>query len=346
MQTSPHIIRMKPHPVEKVWGGQRLRTLFGKESATDGPLGESLEVADLDERQSMVDSGPLAGLPLRALSEGWEEALVGSRAPRPDRFPLLIKLLDAQDDLSVQVHPDGAMAERIDDADRKYETWLILDVDDGAEIVHGLSETGLSGDDLRGAVEEGSLDELLHRVSVQQGDIIDVTPGTIHAICAGVTLLEVQEPSDTTYRIYDYDRPGIDGQPRRLHIDRALETARLKPSKTVVRQSKSIDDGIDLVAKTPAYRIERLRCSDGGTVEWKVDPESPQVLHVLEGQMSVEDGIGAEVELAAYETAIVPAMLGSVRAEVSAGCTVVVAGLSVKRLVRGLQLGSTPALVR
>lgn len=338
MKTSPHIIEMKPHLVEKVWGGRRLKTHFGKVLPEQRQFGEAWEVADLDEGQSRAASGPLTGLPLRALAEGWRRALVGQRAARPDRFPLLVKLLDAQRDLSVQVHPGPEDAARIDGASSKRETWLILDSDDNAEIIHGLAKNGVSGEDFRQAVDDGLVEELLQRIAVSREDVVDVTPGTIHAICAGVALLEIQEPSDTTYRIYDYERPGFDGKPRKLHLDRALEVARLERSDEIIRRPKALEEGVELVARTPAYRIERLRWEESKSAQWKVDPDSPQVLHVLEGEIVVEDGIGGSVELRAHQTAIVPAMLGSVQAEIPSSCSLIVSGLAVERLVRGLQV--------
>lgn len=333
MKTSPHVFKTSPRLVSKVWGGRRLDELFGKELEDDGPYGESWEVADLQEGQCRVGSGPLAGLPLRALSEGWERGLVGRRAPRPDRFPILAKLLDAQDDLSVQVHPGPRMADRTEGADSKQETWLVLDAEDDACIIHGLTRE-VTDQEFRRAAKEGRLEELLHRVSVEKGDVIDIEPGTIHAICGGVALLEIQEPSDTTYRVYDYDRPGLDGQPRELHLDEAIEAGRLGPSDRIIRKPKVADKGVRLLSETRSYRIERLEISDSGTLGWQVDPDSPQILHLVEGSMVLEDGIGGKVELETWETAVVPAILGSVRAQMKAPCSVVVAGLPVEQLVR------------
>ena len=339
MKTSPHIVRMRPHLVEKVWGGRRLEERFGKKLSPDLSYGEAWEIADLEQGQSCVDSGPLAGLPLRALAEGWERALVGRKAPRSDRFPLLVKLLDASKDLSVQVHPGPEDAARMEGAHSKEETWLILDVDDGAEIIHGLVGDEVTRADFQSAVSDGKLEELLHRVAVSSGDIVDVVPGTIHAICAGVALLEIQEPSDTTYRVYDYDRPGLDGKPRQLHIDEALKVANLSRSPTVVTRPMPTDsEHVDLVTAASSYRIERLQLDKPARVSWKVDPDSPQILHVLDGELSVEDGIGGQVELQAYQSAIVPALIGSVHAEIRQPTTVVVAGLAVEELIRGLRL--------
>lgn len=339
MKTSPHIVRTKPYLVPKVWGGRRLSTRFGKELTDDRPYGEAWEIADLDEGQSLVDSGPLAGLPLRALSQGWRRALVGEKAVRPDRFPLLVKLLDAGKDLSVQVHPGPEAAARIEGAHSKEETWLILDVEDDAAIIHGLSENGVSAADFRQAVADGVVEELLQRVPVKQGDLIHVEPGTIHSIGAGVALLEIQEPSDTTYRVYDYERPGLDGTPRELHLDAALQVARLGRSDSIIERPKAPTGRVDVLAAIPAYRVERLRVGSAQSrVAWQVDPDSAQVLHLLQGEVVIEDGIGGEVVLKAFESAVVPALIGSLKMEVRSACEVVVAGLAVEQLVRNLRV--------
>lgn len=344
MKTSPYIFKTTPHLVEKVWGGRRLEELFGKHLPGDESFGEAWEVSDLDEGQSRVGTGPLKGLPLRALSEGWQRALVGAKAPREDRFPLLVKLLDANDDLSVQVHPGPEDARRIENAASKRESWLILSskAPDGgaAKVIHGLSRDDISPQEFRQAAEEGELEQLLRRVEVEPGDVVDVEPGTIHAICRGVALLEIQEPSDTTYRVYDYDRPGLDGEPRPLHIDEALDVAALRRSAKIVRSPVEEHGLVEVLSVNDSYRIERFRTDDTGPVEWSVDPDSPQILHLLEGRLKLEDGIGSTIELGPYETAIVPAIVGAVRGRIEEPMTLVVSGLSVHHLVRSPRAGA------
>ncbi len=342
MKTSPHIFKTAPHLVQKVWGGDRLATQFGKAPEFDGPLGEAWEVADLDEGQSMVASGPLAGLPLRAVVGGWGRGLVGRRAPRDDRFPLLVKLLDAQRDLSVQVHPGPADAANIEGAESKDETWLILDAQEGAEIIHGLAEETSAGA-FRQAIDDGDVEDLLYRQSVAAGDVIHIRPGTIHAICQGVVLLEIQEPSDTTYRVYDYDRPGLDGAPRQLHIDEAIEVGRLEPSVQVLAPT-AVDGDVELLGETRAYRVERVDLEAPGSVRWSVDPDSPQVLSLVSGALRIDDGIGGTIELTAGETAVVPAISGSVRMDVREASQLVVSGLAVDSLLRGLYRGPKVAV--
>jgi len=214
---------------EKVWGGRRLESLLGKVLPGSGPYGESWEVADCDGDRSLVDGGPWDGLDLHALVAAHPEAVLGRRGAE---FPLLLKTIDASDWLSVQLHPAGAPGE-VGARDggpaprKKTEAWIILDAPPGARIIYGLADgvererffdTALSGAGER-------IQTLLGWREVRAGDVVFLPPGTIHAIGPGILLLEVQENSDTTYRIYDWDRPGLDGRPRGLHLAEARSVA-------------------------------------------------------------------------------------------------------------------------
>lgn len=342
----PHLVKMAPHFVEKVWGGRKLADLFGKEISPKRLFGESWEVADLPEGQSRVASGPLQGLTLGELSKVWGRRLTGRGAADGERFPLLIKLLDAREDLSVQVHPGPEDLAALPGAHSKDEAWLILDVDDGACIIHGLNQDGVSAEEFRRALEAGEISELLERVPVAAGDVIRVKPGTIHAICKGVALLEVQEPSDTTYRVYDYDRPGLDGKPRALHLDEAMQVSWLGRSEQVVLAAKELAAGLELLVNAPNYRIERLRVGGGAEVSWQVDTHSPQVLQVLSGAVELEDGLGGAIELKAFETAVVPAAFAKVSLSASEEAVLIVSGLCVERgLVQELEIKEREAVL-
>lgn len=324
--------------VSKVWGGERLGRVFGKEGAEGLSLGEAWEVADLAEGQSRVGSGPLKGEELRALSKRWGRALVGERAECEERFPLLVKLLDAKRDLSVQVHPGHEDLPFLEGAESKDECWLILDVEPGGAIIHGLNQDGVSVEDFRRALDAGLVEELMEKVEVSPGDLIHVPPGTIHAICAGVALLEIQEPSDTTYRVYDYHRLGLDGQLRPLHVEEALEVSRLGRSRKIIVEPEKGEGALKVLLETESYRIEELALERGARFQWGVDPDSPQIIHLLEGMLELEDGIGGEVVLKPYETAVVPAVHGAVKGLCRGRARFIVSGLAVPGLVRGLTL--------
>ncbi len=322
MKKSPGILPMRPKLVAKVWGGRRLGDVFGKPIG-EGSWGESWEVADLVEGESIVASGPHASKSLGEVRAEFGASLVGTRSPT-SRFPLLVKVLDAARDLSVQVHPGEDDLERFEGAQSKDESWLILESDSGA-ILHGC-RAGVSSADWEEAVRRRDPVPLLRRVRVQRDDVFRVSPGCVHAILGGTALLEIQQPSDTTFRVFDYERPGLDGKPRELHVDEALEVSvveevELRPAPSRFRAG---DTEVSVLVDVDAYRIERLEIEDA--LSWSIDPGSPQVIFVTRGEVVLGD-----VQLDTYETAIIPAAEGQVQAVGRAD--LVVAGLGGRRLV-------------
>ncbi len=330
----PYPFRTRPYLRSKVWGGRKLPEQFGKHVDSDDPIGEAWEASDRPDGQSHVDSGPLEGMALGDLVDRWGDALVGA-ASEGDEFPLLVKILDASDDLSVQVHPsEEDVRETFPDAESKDECWIILDVDEGGSILHGVRE-GVDADELRRGVEDGRAAELLRRVHVEPGQVVRVVPRTIHAICKGVVLLEIQHPSDTTYRVYDYDRPGLDGEPRELHLDKALEVANFGDQSPTSIEGESLQlEGpgtLDLLVDVPDYRVERLRTDE--IVSWSVDPSSVQVVYALDGDIALRSS-SPPVELAAGQTAIVPAATGELELHpLEASSEVIVSGVGGVPLV-------------
>jgi mannose-6-phosphate isomerase len=218
----PDVLPLQPYLLEIVWGGRRLQT-FGKELPAHVPIGESFEVSALPEQDSVVSSGDLSGLGLREVLSRYGQELVGAAvtAHYGDDFPLLIKLIDAQQDLSIQVHPDDAYA-RAEDLGRfgKTEAWYVLH-SDGAELALGLRQ-GTDAAELRQALIEGRAKDAVLYQEVAPDDVVFLKAGTVHALCRGVMVYEVQQSSDLTFRLYDYGRPGLDGQPRELHLERGL----------------------------------------------------------------------------------------------------------------------------
>jgi mannose-6-phosphate isomerase len=319
----------------KVWGGRKLPETFDKPAPDDEPVGEAWEVADLDEGESRVGSGPLEGRPLSELVERWGEALTGTESPT-EAFPLLVKLLDAADDLSVQVHPSEAdVREQFPEADSKDECWLIVGVEDGGSILHGVRD-GTTSEEFERAVDEGRAAELLRRVHVDPGQIVRVVPGTIHAICEGVTLLEIQQPSDTTYRVYDYDRPGLDGEPRELHLDKAMAVANFDEQPPTALTPEPVDfpdASVELIVDVPSYRIERVELKQ--PFDWQIDSRSTQVVFALEGEVDLQmPGSDVELTLTRGQTAVVPAAVDRMRAEPrSDSATVIVSGVGGVPLV-------------
>lgn len=327
----PYIFRSEPLLVPKVWGGTRLSTLCGKGKQSEVPIGESWEVADLEEGQSRVATGPLKGMTLRDLGERWKSGLVGTEA-ESTRFPLLVKLLDAHRDLSVQVHPGKQDLPTLPGAASKEESWIIVESREG-RIIHGLRQDGVSRGEFRDALDSGVIEELLESRPVIAGDVVHIPPGMIHAIGEGVVLLEIQEPSDTTYRVFDYNRPGLDGRPRPLHIEEALRVANLgvSPQKCFAAANQRQNSGKNYWIETESYRLERYSFGTGWSDSWEIDPRSPQVIHLLTGRLVLEDGLGGELIMESFDTAVVPAALERLHARGEGEVEFVLAGRALAR---------------
>lgn len=300
------IYRMRPALKTVLWGGQRLQRLFAKDAALTDRLGESWEVSALAGMESRdLDSGA-------SLSELWaQEArhLAGSAATR--EFPLLVKFLNCESQLSVQVHPDDADARRLRGAScGKREVWWILEAAPGAWIDFGFKH-GTTLDAIRAALRGGGagVEKLLQRWPVSAGEIWHVQPGTVHAPGPGLVMLEVQQPCDVTFRLHDWDRLGRDGQPRPLHVDEALEVLR---DATLQGPSEQLDRArtSQILADTPAFRLES-RCVDGATSELVRDLT---VLVCVEGLGAVT-AMGDVAQLRPGTSLIIPAGASIARLE-------------------------------
>jgi mannose-6-phosphate isomerase len=237
-----------------VWGGRTLETRYHRR-LPDGPVGESWELVDRPEAVSRVASGPLAGLDLHSL---WVEqpTLFGPlTAPRSSRFPLLIKLLDCAETLSVQVHPDARAAAALG-GEPKSEVWIVLEAAPGAELYAGLRR-GTARTAFEAALDRGGREvvPMLHRLSPAGGDMMRIPAGRLHAIGAGNLLCEIQQNSDTTYRIYDWDRRGLDGRPRPLHLEASLRCIDFEDFEPGLEPR---DAGPIEVLEAPRVRLERI----------------------------------------------------------------------------------------
>lgn len=209
--------------VPLIWGGHTLNARFGKGSEKD-KLGESWELSVRPERNSVIENGRFAGRTLaQYIAEVGNHTV--SDSYRGGRFPLLVKLIDAADRLSVQVHPDDAYAGRVEGDSGKTEMWYVVDAAPGARLTYGLTP-GMGARELGEALLSGDPSGVLHSVEVHPGDVFFIPAGMVHSIGAGILIAEIQQNSDLTYRVYDFGRLGLDGKPRELHIDRALDVVR------------------------------------------------------------------------------------------------------------------------
>src|SRR6266568_2844204 len=226
---------------ERVWGGRKLEELYQKPLPAKTPIGESWEVTDRPEGVSVIANGPLAGKDLRWLMEHHAGELLGPARPQGGRFPLLIKILDAQERLSLQVHPPADVAARLG-GEPKTELWYIADAQPGAELYAGLRR-GATRAELERQIQEGTVADCFHRVAVKPGDVMFLPSGRVHAIGAGIVVFEIQQNSDTTYRVFDWNRPGLDGKPRELHIPQSLASIDFEDFEPALFERGQMTDG-------------------------------------------------------------------------------------------------------
>lgn len=220
-QLYPLLFQPNLHPV--VWGGRRLCT-YKQLEACDSPIGESWEVSAVPSSTSIVSNGVWSGKPLTEVIATNPQAWLGKKVAEKynNQLPLLVKFIDAEKDLSIQVHPNDEMAMRCHGKMGKTEMWYVIDALPGSYLYAGFSKQ-ITPEEYRQRVEEGTIMEVLAKHSVRSGDVFFLPAGRVHAICGGIMLAEVQQSSDVTYRIYDYNRPGMDGKPRELHTALAAE---------------------------------------------------------------------------------------------------------------------------
>ncbi len=214
-------ITFAPLYMERVWGGRELERVYARELPAAGvPYGESWEIVDREEAESKVDTGTWRGAGLHDLWQNHRQEIFGENLPGHTRFPLLIKILDAREDLSIQVHPPAALAAE-QGGEPKTEMWFISACQPGAKLYVGLKK-GVSRADFERAITAGTVGDCVHAISPDAGESIFIPSGRLHAIGAGFLIHEIQQNSDTTYRVFDWNRTGLDGEPRQLHLPQSL----------------------------------------------------------------------------------------------------------------------------
>ncbi len=310
---------MKPAPLlfepilkPKVWGGRALERL-GKALPHGEPIGESWELADLgstsvdggggDAAHSRVAAGPMRGITLADAINAMGTNLMGDlRLSEDGGFPLLVKFLDARTNLSVQVHPSPEYAAAHPEAHLKTESWYIVDAEPDAMLYIGLKE-GVTHEHLRRAISEGTVADLMIRVPAIPGECHTLPSGTVHALGGGVLVAEIQTPSDTTFRVFDWGRTG-----RTLHVEQALECASLGPLDPQWTRRVTAQDA--LLARTDFYEIESMRWRDPTSVAF--ESARPTVLVFLEGSCTLETDDAEPIECSAGDTVLLPAVINAV----------------------------------
>ncbi len=290
-----------------IWGGTKLREIFGKESSLDR-LAESWELSCHPDGQSVIAGGEYEGMTLSEFLSKHPEAM-GRNCERFKGFPVLVKLIDAKSDLSVQVHPSDEYAGKYENDNGKTEMWYVIDAEPGAELVYGFKEK-ITKEEFRKAIEDNTLMDKVNRVPVRKGDVFFITPGTLHAIGKGILIAEIQQSSNVTYRVYDYGRLGADGKPRQLHIEKALEVTDTEPAEPRRPVYGMELDGVvvQLLAECEYFNVNRERIIR----EAQLFADESSFAHILviggSGELCSE---GCDIKLNMGSSVFVPAGTGN-----------------------------------
>jgi mannose-6-phosphate isomerase len=297
-----------------IWGGRNLETRFGRE-LPPGIVAESWEISGHPSSPTAVDGGPLAGLLLPEVLDRLGARLVGERsrwATDRKKFPLLVKLLDANRRLSVQVHPPDAYALANEGDLGKTEMWYVLYAEPGAELIYGLSRQ-MTRAAFRAALAEGRLEACLHRLRIEAGDAVCVPTGTVHALLEGAVVAEIQQNSDTTYRVYDWGRLGTDGKPRPLHIDKALDVIDFDMVRPGAVVPLPVQDRAGVrraeISRCRYFVVEEVGMDAGSVYHGQCDGTTFEIWGCVQGTAAL-CGADTSVSLPAVRFALLPAALG------------------------------------
>lgn len=284
---------------EKIWGGRDLEKF--KDDLPEGNIGESWDVACHSHGTSVVANGEYENMKLDELIAQKGAAVIGTKLPK-DSFPLLLKLINSNDKLSIQVHPNDEYGFRVEMEPGKTEAWYVMDAKEGASLIVGVKE-GCTKEQFRKAIEEGTLEEYMNKVSIQKGDIYFIKSGLMHAICEGAIIAEIQQNSDTTYRVYDYNRG------RELHVEKALDVVDLN---LIGKKSAGLKVEMGGYSKTyhclaKEFSLETYEVFSSFTEE--SDRERFFIFTCAEGNGTI-DYHGGNVNIKSGESVIIPAALG------------------------------------
>lgn len=278
-------IEFNPLYKERIWGGRRLNKTLGRILPNEQAYGESWDIVDREEAQSTVSQGNWQGLTIRQLLEEQSDYIMGPKWLPHKKFPILVKWLDCRERLSIQVHPPKELQELLN-GESKTENWYIVEADPGASVFAGLQENVTPATFLK-TLKKGSPEPYLHRINTTQGDSLFIPSGRLHAIAEGNLILEIQENSDTTYRVYDWGRLGLDGKLRELHIEKSLLSINfndIKPSKIPASKENSI------LADCPEFRIQKICLHTPLEI---IPNQEPKILSVVEGSLKITDTHGS-----------------------------------------------------
>jgi mannose-6-phosphate isomerase len=298
-------LQFKPILKERIWGGTKLKTILNKPITSDR-TGESWEISTVDGDVSIVSNGTLAGKSLLDLIDSSPEEILGTEVYKRfgKQFPLLFKYLDAREDLSIQVHPNDELAKKRHNSFGKTEMWYIIQADEGSRIIVGFKEKS-NADEYLDKLKNKTLLSILDDVKVKQGDVFFLETGTVHAIGAGLVVAEIQQTSDITYRLYDFDRVDAQGNKRELHLDLALDA--INYNKVEARKKHdTVLNKMNLVVDCPYFTTSFIPLE--GKISINKTGNSFAVFMCVEGSFEIECG-GTKFQYTKGDTILIPAAL-------------------------------------
>ncbi len=300
-------LKLTPAFKDYIWGGTKLRTDFNKKCDFQ-KIAESWELSCHKDGNSVISNGEYEGLTLAEYIEKAGKSVLGTNCEKFENFPILIKLIDAKDNLSVQVHPNNDYALRVEGEYGKTEMWYVVDCDEGASLLYGF-EKDITKEEFADRIKNNTLLEVTNRVQVKKGDVFFIESGTLHAIGKGIVIAEIQQNSNTTYRIYDYGRVGNDGKPRELHIDKAVEVTDLCPAKAYpIGETLQLDGYASTrLASCEYFTVNVLEVET--TAVLSADSTSFHSILVLEGFVNLNYD-GKEIKLSKGDSIFIPADSG------------------------------------
>ncbi len=309
MNLSP--VKLSPVCKDYIWGGTRLKTEFKKGTNLD-KVAESWELSAHKDGESIISGGAFNSLPFSQYIEKNGKECIGKNAEKFEFFPILIKLIDAADNLSVQVHPSDEYALKNEGEYGKTEMWYVVDCAKDAFLYYGFSKK-ITKEEFKERIENNTLLEVLNKVNIKKGDVFFIESGTIHAIGKGAFICEVQQNSNKTYRVYDYDRRDKNGNARELHIEKALDVTNLAPNMEYKTDSPKI------LAKCKYFTVTKFKCKDRGEIELSKDCFRSVV--VLSGKATLAVG-DIKLDIEKGDSVFIPAQDGT--AKVCGECEAIV----------------------
>ena len=302
-------IVFKPIFKDRIWGGRELERLYAKKIPSTTPIGEAWEISDRPGDASVIANGSLAGKDIHWLMEHHRADVLGRAKPSAEgRFPLLCKILDAREKLSLQVHPPASRAKELK-GEPKTEMWYIADAAPEASLYVGLKH-GVTRAQFERKIADGTVADCFHRIPVKAGDTMFLPSGRVHAIGDGLVIFEIQQNSDTTYRVFDWNRVGLDGKPRELHVGQSLASIDFEDFEPKLVSTQFAADGKvhkRSLVNDPLFNVEAWRLPAGA--DGALKPNQLQIVAVTKGRAEIRSGTTA-VELTAGQFCLVPASLG------------------------------------